>query len=659
MMRAMKFKQRTPSHASAQRRLPLSKAARRFGLALVPFALALLSPILISPVAKPSAAAERITFSLGATIERSISVESIEIYVKEGRITEELAPYMSFINQVDPDALDQARELLNQRADVDVTTLAQFAYTPQGEYFLDQVGEVFRTGARLPGGKGLRGAAIGAAADQDTGLTVLNVIQRFPTPVLRVDLRRGLAIANKASDAFEQANLTLELVEQVAFQTAAEPFPPGQSAAIINQLVTSPGPFPVRRITVRLKAGVEPVDVYLPQSGGRTGGQTGRQRLGDGLSLENGCLVYGNNIVTGLVTPSGNLCRFPGNAGQVVDFPTVVISHGLGNERESYAYLAQFLAAHGFAVINVEHPGSSADQFDALVSGRTNLVVPNAEFINRPQLITDVLNELESRAGIDKALGNVDFQNVGIIGQSFGGYTALAVAGAPLNFDQLRNHCPPEFSANISRLLQCQAVEIAPPEAASIDFTDPRIKAVVAINPITSLVFGEESLAQVDVPVMMMTGSSDTIAPSLPEQVRPFTWLTTPNRYLVMMAGGTHFSTIGITGNETFQLPPAILGPVPEVAQNYTEAMSLAFLNVHLKGDNRYQSALTSAFTTRFSDVDMPLSLIFDLSADDLNTQLRASAAGQGNPIFSPAIQQALQEIAEASEADDSLPAQP
>ncbi|MEL6815652.1 MAG: alpha/beta hydrolase, partial [Cyanobacteria bacterium J06598_3] len=274
----MKFKKLTPSHASAQQPSVLSKATRRFGLAMVPLVLALFSPVRLSPLLiEPSTAAERITFSLGATIERSISVESVEIYVKEGRITEELAPYMRYINQVDPNALAQARELLNQRADVDVTTLAQFAYTPQGEYFLNQVGEVFRTGARLPGGKGLRGAAIGAAADQETGLTVLNVIQRFPTPVLRVDLQRGLAIANKASDAFEQANLTLELVEQIAFQSAAEPLPPGQSAAVINQLVTRPGPYPVRRITVRLKAGVEPVDVYLPQSGGQVSGQVGSQ----------------------------------------------------------------------------------------------------------------------------------------------------------------------------------------------------------------------------------------------------------------------------------------------------------------------------------------------------------------------------------------------
>ncbi len=112
--------------------------------------------IILSPLAiRPSSAAERITFSLGATIERSISLEAIEAYVTEGRVTPELAPYLSYI---DPAMLVQVRGLLSQRADIDVTTVAQFAYTPQGEFLLAQAGEVFRTGARLPGGKGLSAA---------------------------------------------------------------------------------------------------------------------------------------------------------------------------------------------------------------------------------------------------------------------------------------------------------------------------------------------------------------------------------------------------------------------------------------------------------------------------------------------------------------------
>ena len=58
---------------------------------------------------KPTQAAEHITFSLGATIERTISVESLEIYAKEGRLTDELAPYAGYLKNVDPEALDAAQ----------------------------------------------------------------------------------------------------------------------------------------------------------------------------------------------------------------------------------------------------------------------------------------------------------------------------------------------------------------------------------------------------------------------------------------------------------------------------------------------------------------------------------------------------------------------
>lgn len=596
---------------------------------------------LFPTLAKPAPAAETITFSLGATVERSISVESLEIYVEEGRITEELAPYIPYIENVDPDALESAKALLSQRADLDAVAVSQFAYTPQGEYILDEIGKVFRTGARLPGGQGLRGAAILAAADNETGLTILNVIKRFPTPVLRVDLRQGLSIANQTSESFKQSQAALGLVEQISLQMLTDEFPEGTSAAQLNQLATQPGPFQVSRFSIRVKASTAPVDIYLPRSPSLLFGET--------IASDFSNITDINNISDFLLLnpfPSNPSLSFRAGPNNLTDstarLPTVIISHGFGNERKTYRYLAEYLAARGFAVISVEHPGSSAEQFNALVSGRTGQVVPDDEFIRRPELISQVLNELSARSSSDKVFAQVDFNNVGIVGQSFGGYTALAVAGAPLNLASLRANCPPEFSINISVLLQCQAAELPIP-ANSLDFYDPRIRAVVAINPVTSLIFGEDSLSQIDVPVLMMAGSGDTVAPALSEQVRPFTWLTTPNRYLLVMDGGTHFSTIGVTGEETFQLPPEIFGPVPEVAQRYTQVMSLAFFNTHLKADQRYQPILTSGFTTRFAEPEMPLSIIPTLDAEQLDEQLELAAAG-----LLPAmegLEQALEEM--------------
>jgi predicted dienelactone hydrolase len=536
-------------------------------LGLLQFAL-----VLLPQIARPSYAAERVIFSLGA-FERSISLASIEAYVEEGRITDELAP---LIAQIDPATLAQGQALLSQRLDVDVTTVAQVVYSPQGEFLLDRAGRVFRTGSRLSGKQGLSAAAILAAADPQEGLSALNMIRRFPTPVLRIDLKEGESIARQATKAFEQSRMALDLVEQLSLQMASEPFPEGVSAADLNALLTNPGLFQVKQATLKLRASELPVDIYLPEA------FAGSARSPDGK------------------------------------YPAVVISHGVGSSRVSYAYLAQFLAQRGFAVINVEHAGSNETQIDNFVEGLTRRVVPDEEFLDRPRLISQVLQDLEARSQFNSSLSRIDFNNVGVIGQSFGGYTALAVAGAPLNLASLRSACPPDFSIDISLLLQCQALSLGDLQQSSIPFKDPRIRAVVAINPISDAVFGVDGMSQIDVPVMMISGSADTVAPALEEQIRPFTWLTTPDRYLLIMEGATHFSTIGPTGNETFQVPLQIVGPAPEIAQEYTKAMSLAFLSTYLKGDSRYQPILTSVFTNRFSRPEMPLSLISELGSDQL-----------------------------------------
>ncbi|MEO1591534.1 MAG: alpha/beta hydrolase [Cyanobacteria bacterium J06632_22] len=563
------------------------------------FQVGLQGAIALSPhFTKSAQAAERITFSLGATIERSLSFDSLERYVESGEVTEELAPYLSYIDRLDPNAREQIRSLLSQRADLDVVTVAQFAYTPQGDYLLSQAGEVFRTGARLSGRKGLRGAAIVSAADAEEGLTILNVVRNFPTPVLRVDIRRGLAIANQAGEALRLSDAALDLVRQLALQQATEPFPGNQPPADLLDLATSSGPFQVRKLSVRVKASPQPVDVYLPQL--------------PSVFVDGGNVRFDNLRLEGDLTNG---------------WPAVVISHGLGNDRASYAYLAEYLASQGFAAISVEHSGSSTEQLDALVAGRVDEVVPNEEFVSRPMLITQVLDELSANPNFNhKNAGVINFQNVGVIGQSFGGYTAFAVAGAPVNLARLRNSCPPSFSVNLSLLLQCQAAELGMEDSDSLDFTDERIKAVIAINPMTSTIFGQEGLANVATPTLVIASSSDTVAPALVEQIEPFTWLTVDDRYLLMLEGASHFSTIGVTGVETFQLPPELLGPVPEVAQRYTQVMSNAFLQTYLRGDRRYQPILSSAFTTRFSQPEMPLSIISELDPERLARSLRRAA---------------------------------
>lgn len=94
---------------------------------------------------------------------------------------------------------------------------------------------------------------------------------------------------------------------------------------------------------------------------------------------------------------------------------------------------------------------------------------------------------------------------------------------------------------NLLLALQCQALSLPQKQ---YNLGDPRIKAAIAINRLDIRILGQAGLSQIKIPLMMIAGSADTLTPAFSEQIRPFTWLTTPNKYLVLIQGGTHFSTL-------------------------------------------------------------------------------------------------------------------
>ncbi|NER84840.1 MAG: hypothetical protein F6K42_36050, partial [Leptolyngbya sp. SIO1D8] len=143
-------------------------------------------------------------------------------------------------------------------------------------------------------------------------------------------------------------------------------------------------------------------------------------------------------------------------------------------------------------------------------------------------------------------------------------------------------------------------------------------QAAFVINPLNSAVFGPEGLANITVPIMMVSGSQDTVTPAVAEQIRPFTWLESPDRYFVLMEGGTHFSTIyDPQAPESVELPEVVIGPNPNAAQGYIEAMGLAFFKTHLAEDNTYQQYLTPAASTALSNPDIPLSLVREFTFEE------------------------------------------
>ena len=164
-----------------------------------------------------------------------------------------------------------------------------------------------------------------------------------------------------------------------------------------------------------------------------------------------------------------------------------------------------------------------------------------------PAKFSLTLDTLTRAQAIDPALrGQFNFNQVGLVGQSFGGYTGLALAGANFDLENLGQTCPPEeISLNPSILLQCQATRLGNPEG---ELQEPRIQSLFIINPIGSVLLGEEGYGQVEIPTLMVSGTADTVAPAFPEQIQPFTWLGDQDHYLLLIDRGTHFSALAMSG---------------------------------------------------------------------------------------------------------------
>ncbi|WP_414546407.1 alpha/beta hydrolase [Nostoc sp. CCY0012] len=540
--------------------------------------------------AAPGLGAERISFFYPPFGEFSLSVDALEAFAKEGEITDELAFYASRAN---PEQLAQLRELLQQRFDVSPTLVSQVTYSPIGEDLIRRMGDLLLTESRQNGFYALRGALILAAAEPE-GLTVLNLLRRFPSPRVRINFTAGLRIVDDLSQVLEKRDQAVSWLQQEALRatlaTAALNKEDANAQGDFSQQpdLRSPGEFSWKRLEFtfndRSRDRTFPTDIYLPEANSTTSQES-------------------------LSSP----------------FPLIVISHGVASDRSTLAYLAEHLASYGFAVAVLEHPGSNAERVQRYLTGLAGPLEAE-EFIDRPLDITFLLDELEIMTKTNPLLlGKLNLQQVGAIGHSFGGYTVLTLAGAKINFEQLQQDCLPSNSTfNLSLFLQCQVTEL---NAPNDQLQDDRIKAVLAINPLTSSIFGETGMSQIQIPVMLVGSSQDIATPILSEQVRPFTWLTNPNKYLALIENATHFSVIAepTSENDVLPIPAALLGPDRAPAYDYVRSLSVAFWKTHLLNRPEYRSYLQPSYAKYISQDSLKLTLLQSLSADQLNQALNAA----------------------------------
>jgi predicted dienelactone hydrolase len=527
-------------------------------------------------------AAEQFSVFYPPFLEVSISVQALEIFAESGEITGELGFYARFFS---PEDLASARQVLNRRFDISHVALSQFTYSPIGDRLVRNLSRVLLNGDEEAHVRALRGALVVAAAEPE-GLSVLGFLRRIPFERVRVDLDLSIQAVNAAIEILSDTETAIAQVQAQSLATES-----ASDAAGGEQLLAlrSAGGFQVQQQQISFfhpQRGIPVVaDVYVPQG----------------------------------LLPQPQDLLLP-DLGETSGSPVVVISHGIASNRKTFAYLAQHLASHGFGVGVLEHPGTDSARLSQFLAGFDQLP-GTEEWLHRPQDISHLLDAMAADPQLSPML---DLDRVGLIGQSLGGYTVLAAAGALINRPTLLEQCSVEgeLSFNLSLLLQCRATELlASPEEMIL--RDPRVRGVLAINPISSTLFGQTGLAQIEIPTMLIASGDDFFAPPLTEQIRPFGWLTTEQRYLVLVERGTHFSFLGGRGQGVLPVPPLLVGPDPILAFPQLQALSLAFLRATVQDREDYGRLLNPRAVAELNAESLRLSLVReDVLADVLDEGL-------------------------------------
>ena len=512
-----------------------------------------LGTTLLPGAATKVSAAERLRVLLGP-FEHSVDIAELESFAQTGKLPASLKPYAFLLTP-------QVQQLLNRRLQIDPKVVDKYLddlmRSPTGKQLLGQIR------AALPSSspEQVRGA-VALAARQANGLNAIGLLRAYPGEDITVDASALSALILQFNAPYLQSQALTSLLES-GLTVPDSSFRPTFNPAVA-------GSEQVRKQTLTLQDGKRnrtlPVDIYWNER----------------------------------------------STGQLV-----VMSHGLGANRGFLAYLARHLASHGLTVVALDHPDSKMSaSTGASTNTRMSRLVPASEFVERPRDISIVLDSLAQLNQEPGSLqGKLNTEQVTVIGHSFGGYTALAVAGAELNLDELRQFCsaPTLLSQSGGDWLQCAASDL--PDRR-LQLRDRRVASAIALNPVAGQLFGKNGLSKVTIPTLILSGTSDSITPALSHQLRPFAKLG-GSKYLLTAIGGTHLS---ITDPDNINPQVALSTLVPEVTgsnaspvRELLRGVSLAFVKQLTPEAKNYQQFLTPAYAQSLSTKGLELRLTTQL----------------------------------------------
>ena len=475
--------------------------------------------------------------------ERSIPIDELASFAAGNAPGAELADALRLFK---PSEQQDLRKVLNQSAPVNAVMASNYLSTALGRRTVQQLVKLLNQPPDVAG-NALSAAFIEGAANTGS-LRLIDVLQAYPLPTIPVNLN---AVGSLLRSLTQEFNLQNKLYSRLAdLGGTPEVGPNLLTAAQPGNIRFDQVPFSFKgRVADSIKAGV-----YLPESA------TARSQAA-----------------------------------------LVGLAPGLNTDMNALLYLGQTLASHGYAVASLNFPFTSADTMSAAIQG-TGAIPPANAWYHQPITVSDLIDQVEKRWG-----SRIDTQRVGVLGQSLGGYTVTALAGAQLDWPNLVRGCqqlndPKTVVLNPAVVWQCTAPDRV---VRRTNFRDPRVKVAVAVNPVTNPIFSRQSAARVAVPMLVVAGMKDVFAPPVSQQLSLFTSLRQPGSVLAVQKNGTHLSFLDATSN----LPTVITGPDQSLARQELRGMAKLFFDSHLLGQSETAS-LAPAGNGAFQSGSTPLSLL-------------------------------------------------